>query len=185
MSLSRHVRRGFTLIELLVVIAIIAILIGLLVPAVQKVRESAARTQCTNNLKQMALACHSFHDNNKCFPSGGWGWCWVGDPLSAGPVQPGGPLYAIMPYIEQANLYDMAVTATIVEMMNTRVPGYNCPSRRDGGPYPNANGLNYYYGDQNGNTAQLLGTTLTTMVSLRLCRLLRRHQQRSRRQWRP
>src|SRR5689334_14742836 len=96
---KRRVRSAFTLIELLVVIAIIAILIALLVPAVQKVRASAARTQCQNNMRQLGIALHSYHDNYKGFPP-----CVGPGAPTPNPINSGTDSWHrhILPYIEQA-----------------------------------------------------------------------------------
>ncbi|HZZ79055.1 MAG TPA: DUF1559 domain-containing protein, partial [Gemmataceae bacterium] len=152
MTVCRSTKRpAFTLIELLVVIAIIAILIALLVPAVQKVREAAARTQCINNLKNIGLALHGYHDSKKVMPPGcasdaapwgldgsNWGSSWK---------------VHILPFIEQNAIYSKWVfqsssgytnAANIGLVNNLTIPVYRCPSTTlpDFSPYSNTS--NYF-----------------------------------------
>ena len=152
-------RKAFTLIELLVVIAIIAILIALLLPAVQQAREAARRTQCRNNLKQLGLAFHNYHDQFNSLPAGAYGCCW------------GTWQVAIMPQLEQAaqfNRYehnrkygtptDTARYSHTVNrpVVSTRFPTYTCPSDTPNTPISNITSHNYAV--NYGNTSYGQGT---------------------------
>ena len=126
-SMTQKPRRGFTLIELLVVIAIIAVLIGLLLPAVQKVREAAARSSCANNLHQLGVALNAYHTATGFYPPAGkgYGWCIVNHPTYVGDPQSYNlnGLVLLLPYMEQENLYKSFDFTLPMSQQNT---GYCC-----------------------------------------------------------
>jgi len=151
-------KRGFTLVELLVVIAIIGILIALLLPAVQAAREAARRSQCLNNLKQIGVGMHNYHDIYKSLMVGAYGCCW------------GTWKVALLPYIEQKSLFDMYVqgpkgddtyppggnrygSAVNLPVTTTQITAFHCPSDTPNRPIGNIWSHNYacnygntYYG---------------------------------------
>ena len=137
-------RGGFTLVELLVVIAIIALLIGLLLPAVQSARESARRTQCINNVRQVALAFLTHEDTQGFFPTGGWYQNWTAVPERGfGRKQPGAWPYSLLPFLEESAIFDMGkgLTGSARRDAGLRreaspVAAYYCPSRRAARAYP-------------------------------------------------
>jgi prepilin-type processing-associated H-X9-DG protein len=144
--MARRLRKAsaFTLVDLLVVVSIIGILMALLLPAVQGIRESARKVQCRNNLYQLGKACLEHVEKFTYYPSDGWGDRWVGDPnQGVGPQQPGGWLYNILPFIGLDNVHDIGLNQPLSQRYNTLatlraqvMPGFICPTRRKPMGYP-------------------------------------------------
>jgi prepilin-type N-terminal cleavage/methylation domain-containing protein len=145
--------RGFTLVELLVVIAITGVLVALLLPAVQAAREAARRTECANHLKQLALGSMNHVTTHGHFPTGGWGYRWVGDADSGyGERQPGSWAYNLLAFTEHYALRDLGqgvlatltsgqptplyLRAEMAQLVSTPVGLYMCPSKREVMAYP-------------------------------------------------
>ncbi len=147
------------------VITIIGILMGLLLPAVQSVRESARRTQCSNNLYQMGRATLHHLSTHKHYPTGGWGWYWIGDPdRGFSREQPGGWVYNLLPYMEQTAVHELGADGDpdtlssgqldgVNEATHTPLVYMNCPSRRKTIVYPKPSGGTFvaFNGDSNDN----------------------------------
>jgi prepilin-type N-terminal cleavage/methylation domain-containing protein/prepilin-type processing-associated H-X9-DG protein len=159
--MKTRLRLGFTLIELLVVIAIIAVLIALLLPAVQQAREAARRSQCKNNMKQLGLGLHNYHDSLNCFPPG---MLWLGGSVDNGNGNAAslGPNWLVMmlPYLDQAPMYNqfnfqVALTNTTTNAQGTsnatlvtqRLPLFLCPSDAYNNQACNVYGINFARGN--------------------------------------
>lgn len=145
-------RAGFSLLELLAVVAIVAILIGLFLTAIQKIREAANRIQCTNNLKQIGIAALNHECTYGRLPGGGWTGRWLGEPdRGTDRKQPGGWIYQLLPFIEQDNLAGWGAGLPREQQLqiNSQLASrplalMNCPSRRRKGPFPNTELHGYY-----------------------------------------
>ena len=142
---EQRFRSGFALVELLVSMAIIGILVALLMPAVQSSRETARRAQCSNHLKQIGIAMMLHEGAYRHFPTGGWGYRWVGDPKrGVDKRQPGGWIFNLLPYLEQTQVHDIGeISVTdaelrmrLADMCRSPIPIFNCPSRRATSLYP-------------------------------------------------
>ncbi|HVC97814.1 MAG TPA: DUF1559 domain-containing protein [Pirellulales bacterium] len=143
--MSATSRRGVTVVELLVVIAIIGLVLALVLPAVQAARESSRRASCENHLKQLGLAMANHEASYRRFPSGGWGFAWVGDPdRGTDKTQPGGWVFNILKFVEQGNVAGIGVgvgsatqqRASLTLVVQTPLAIFNCPSRRGLGLAP-------------------------------------------------
>jgi prepilin-type N-terminal cleavage/methylation domain-containing protein len=131
---AAHFRLGFTLVELLCVCAVVAVLIGLLLPAVQAAREAARLTHCQNNLRQIATGLLAYHDQMSQFPSGGWGHEWIGvGNRGFGKRQPGGWIFNLLPYLELSLLRDRFGADPSIQTspwLATSISVFACPTRR-------------------------------------------------------
>ncbi|MCR9294866.1 MAG: DUF1559 domain-containing protein [bacterium] len=132
------VRAAITIVEVVLSVSAIAILMALTLMAVQAARESARRSQCQNNVRQLGLAGQNHIDTVGFFPSGGWGYSWLGvAEFGYGPSQPGGWCFSVLPFVEADNIFRIVATAeiaktqpeTVQQLINALPPVFSCPSR--------------------------------------------------------